>query len=326
MKSISHSIFYFVRANAPFVGLTKALLKRLGLLDVVRRPFSYEGNTRTAAYLTADQHTLDAAIKHRSFDSMAGILGWLLTLTNLEFNDFTLNKRKALEIGTGKFFTHALGLYVCGCAEVISVDKYNQLFPDAIKLSMSTPVLARRFLSMHVSHDDFTNRLQEIRRTGYDMQRLEMLGIKYRAPVNLIGREEFHGTFDFVLSYTVFEHVPVTEVKALLKECVLALKPGGFCTHFVDLEDHRNAQDDPFGFFSAEVDWEEDMSFSRGNKLRFSTWKSMFREHENMDWRFPYVAIRHDVDLPLSIDSAIEYADEQDLRTTAFVVVGRRLN
>ena len=301
-----HQILAFVK------GLKNRVLSKFR-----RRPISMP---------SADQHTLDAAIRHRSFDSMAGILGWLLTLSKSEFNDFTLNNRKALEIGTGKFFTHALGLYVCGCAEVISVDKYKQLLPDAMKLAMRTPALARRFLSMHVSHDDFMIRLREIRQTDYDMQKLEMLGVKYRAPVDLIGSKELHSAFDFVLSYTVFEHVPMTEVKALLKESVLALKPGGFCTHFVDLEDHRNSEEDPFGFLSAEVDWEEDKSFSRGNRLRFSTWKRMFTEHENMDWHFPYVAIRHDVDLPLSIDSAIEYTDEEDLRTTAFVVVGRRLH
>ena len=272
-----------------------------------------------------DQPTLDAAVQHRSFDSMAGTLGWLLTLTKCAFSDFTLDGRRALEIGSGKFFTHALGLYVCGCAEVVSVDKYKQLLPAAMKLAMSKWGLAQRFLSMYVSHDEFMTRLREIHQTDYDMQKLEMLGVKYRAPVDLIGSKEFHSAFDFVFSYTVFEHVPVTEVKALLKESVLALKPGGFCTHFVDLEDHRNSKEDPFGFLSAEVGWEEDESFSRGNRLRFSTWKRMFREHESMDWRFPYVAIRHDVDLPLSIDSAIEHTDEEDLRTTAFVVVGRRL-
>jgi hypothetical protein len=256
---------------------------------------------------------------------MAGILGWLITLAKEEFNDFTFNDCKALEIGSGKFLTNALGLYVCGCSEVISVDKYKQLLPAAMKLAMSKPVLARRFLSKHVSHDEFMKRSKDISRTDYDLEKLEILGIKYRAPVDLIGAGGFHDAFDFVFSYTVLEHVPVTEIRALLKESVLALKAGGLCLHFVDLEDHYDSQNNPFGFLSEGIDWKKEEGFSRGNRLRFSTWKNLFSEHRKMDWRFPYVAVRHDMDLPSSIDSLIKYTDEEDLRTTAFAVVGRRL-
>lgn len=208
---------------------------------------------------------------------------------------------------------------------MVSVDKYKQLLPAAMKLAMSKPVLARRFLSQHVSHDDFMARLRKISQTDYEIQKLETLGIKYLAPVDLVSSEYFDEAFDFVLSYTVFEHVPPNEVRALLRKSITALRPGGFCIHFVDLEDHRNPENDPFCFLSADIDWKDDECVSRGNRLRFSTWRDLLAENENMDWRFPFVAIRHDADLPSEIDSVIEYIDEEDLRTTAFVTVGRRL-
>lgn len=88
--------------NRQTVRLVKSL--KNGLLSKLRR--------RPMSISNADQDSLEAAMRHRSFDSMAGILNWLLTLTKSEFNDFTLDGRKALEIGTGKFFVHALGLYV----------------------------------------------------------------------------------------------------------------------------------------------------------------------------------------------------------------------
>lgn len=272
-----------------------------------------------------DQGSRDAAVRHRSFDAMAGILGWLLTLARDEFNDFNLKGCNALEIGTGKFFVCALGLYVCGCSNVISIDKYKQLLPSAMKLAMSKPVLARRFLSKHVTHDDFMKRLLELSQTDYDMEKLEKLGIKYRAPYDLADCAEFQNAFEFVFSYTVFEHVPPSEINTLLKASIDALKPGGFCMHFVDLEDHYDNNKKPFEFLSTGVEWSEEKIFSRGNRLRFSQWKRILGEHQNIDWRFPYIAIRHDASLPSLIDNLVEYKDEEDLRTTAFVAIGKRI-
>jgi SAM-dependent methyltransferase len=271
------------------------------------------------------QDILDAATQHRSVDSMTGILGWLLTLAKLEFNDFDLEGGKALEIGTGKFFTHALGLYIAGCSEVVSIDKYRQLHSTAMKLAMSKPVLARRFLSMHVTHDDFTTRYRNLSQTGYELDKLEALNIKYLAPVDLMSSRAFRAQFDLVFSYTVLEHVPADEINRLLKESVGALKPGGTCIHFIDLEDHLDSEKGPFEFLSTDIDWQEDMSFNRGNRLRLSTWQRIFSEYSNMDWRFPYIAIRHDVSLPPLINHTIKYTSEEDLRTTGFVIVGKKL-
>ncbi len=270
--------------------------------------------------------SLDAAIRHRSFDSMMGILGWILSLTKSEFSDFTLKKRKALEIGTGIFCTHALGLYICGCDKVVTVDKYKQLSARSMKLAVSNTILARRFLSPHVSHDDFISRLQQIRKTGYDMQKLKAIGVEYLAPLDLIDSEEIKETFHFLFSYTVMEHVPPAEVTLLLKKSIELMDQGSYCAHFIDMEDHRNPQINPFDFLSGNVVWEDSECFSRGNRQRFSSWKNILAEQRNMDWRYPYVAVRHDLELPSDIDNNIDYTDETDLRTTAFVAVGRKIS
>ena len=44
-----------------------------------------------------------------------------------------------------------------------------------------------------------------------------------------------------------------------------------------------------------------------------------------MEWSFPYVAVRHDVPLPDRLDPDIAHEGEEDLRTSGFVLVGRRL-
>ena len=119
-----------------------------------------------------DLDTRKAAQRHRSFDAMSAILAWMLQLAQREAPSFTLDGRSALEIGSGKFLAQALALHVCGCREVVSVDRFRQVRPDAVREAMSHPVLARRFLSPFVRHDDFMERLSRLRATGYDLERL----------------------------------------------------------------------------------------------------------------------------------------------------------
>jgi hypothetical protein len=119
--------------------------------------------------------------------------------------------------------------------------------------------------------------------------------------------------------------VAISDIAELMDDAASLLKPGGVSTHLVDLEDHRDPQNNPFAML-APVDgkgaWAD---LDRGNRLRFSTWRSILDKQTHMEWRFPYVAVRHDASLPTAIDPAIDCADEEDLRTSAFVAVGRRV-
>ena len=297
-----------VRAARKIVRVILRLLKRI------------QNNTSEA-----NVDTFAAAERHRSFDSMSSILSWLLTLTKSEFANFSLEGARALEVGAGKFLVHPMGLHIVGCAEVIATDVERQFVPAAAKLAMSNPVVARRLLSPHVDHDDFTRRLQQLDQTGYDLAALKQLGITYRAPTDLREFASEKSSFDFIYSYTVFEHVRPLEIRDLITDTTALLKPGGVCTHFIDLEDHQNAKSDPFEFLAAQPDERGDWAeFDRGNRLRYSTWLDLLKTQDDMDWRFPYVAIRHDTELPELIDPAIAHIDLDDLRTTAFVAVGKK--
>jgi len=271
-----------------------------------------------------DRHTREAALGHRSFDAMAGILGWILGLVRNEFRDFTLIDARALEIGTGKFLNHAIALFACGCREVVSVDKHRQIQPEAVKLAASRPVLARRFLSGQANHDHFTRRMSLARNTAFDLDELAHLGILYKAPFDLACSNTFHDRFDFVFSYTVFEHVPAHEIDPLLSASLSALKAGGICAHFVDLEDHLAPETNPFAFLSEEIAWTSEETFQRGNRLRLSSWRQVFSRQTNTLWRYPYVATRNDAPLPSAIAAPIAFIDEQDLRAAALLAVGRK--
>jgi hypothetical protein len=253
---------------------------------------------------------------------MSGVLGWMLGLARAELG--TVPRRgRALEIGTGQFMAHAAGLYVCGFDRVLTVDRYRQFALPLVRASQEKPVLARRFLSPFVAHDDFTARWRRLAATGWEPAALASAGLEYRAPQEAAALTSGPERFDLVFSYTVLEHVPPAELPGLIAASAALLAPGGVALHFVDLEDHRDPRGAPFAFLAPAPAWSDAQCGECGNRLRFSPWRRLLAERTGLDWRFPYTAVRHDAPLPPVIDAAVEHADEDDLRTTAFVAVAR---
>lgn len=265
---------------------------------------------------------LAAARQHRSFDAMSGVLGWMLGLAKAEVGRLPLAGR-ALEIGTGQFMAHAAGLFVCGFDRVLTVDRYRQVALPLVRASLRKPVLARRFLSPLVSHDQFMTRWGLLEATGFAAERLAEVGLEYRAPVEATALVAEAERFDLIFSYTVLEHVPPAELPNLLVSTGTLLKPGGVALHFVDLEDHLEPRHAPFDFLAPVAEWTDPQCGARGNRLRFSQWQGLLTGSTGLKWSYPYIAVRHDAPLPREIDSRIGHADENDLRTTAFVAVAR---
>lgn len=265
---------------------------------------------------------LQASRQHRSFDSMSGVLGWLLALAGKEVSNLPLSG-SALEVGTGQFLTHAAGLYVCGFDRVLTVDRYRQFARPLVQSSMDHPVLARRFLSPFASHDQYVTRFGELEATDYDPAELARIGVEYRAPLDVVDLRSEPERFDLIFSYTVLEHVPLGELPGLLTATSELLAPGGVVMHFVDLEDHLDPRGAPFDFLAPAAEWGDAECGTRGNRVRFSHWESFFADSGELKWRFPYVPVRHDAPLPETIDPTIRHTDEADLRRTAFVAVAQ---
>lgn len=230
---------------------------------------------------------------------------------------------RALEIGTGQFMAHAAGLYLCGFDRVLTVDRYRQVSPPLVRASMENPILARRFLSPFVSHDQFKARWKSLEATGFDPERLAAAGVEYRAPLDAVELTQGPERFDLILSYTVLEHVPPRELPGLLAATGKLLAPGGVALHFVDLEDHLDPSADPFAFLAPAENWDDDHCGVRGNRLRYAEWQRLFDSPSELKWEFPYVAVRHDAPLPSVIDPAVIHIDEDDLRTTALLAVAQ---
>ena len=265
---------------------------------------------------------LGAARQHRSFDAMSGVLGWMLALAKPEVRRLPLSGR-ALEIGTGQFMAHAAGLYVCGFDRVLTVDRYRQVALPLVQASMEKPVLARRFLSPFVPHDQFMARWQRLAATGFVPERLAGIGLEYRAPVEAVALAADPERFDLIFSYTVLEHVPPADLPGLLAATSGLLAPGGVALHFVDLEDHLDPRGAPFAFLAPAAEWSDEQCGARGNRLRFAHWQRLLADSTCLQWKFPYAAVRHDASLPAVVGHALGPTDENNLRTTAFVAVAQ---
>jgi SAM-dependent methyltransferase len=86
------------------------------------------------------------------------------------------------------------------------------------------------------------------------------------------------GSVDLMFSQAVLEHIRRHEFLDSMRECRRILKPGGICSHRVDLKDHLGGGLNNLRF--SERVWESQF-FSRSgfytNRLRFSEMLAMFR-------------------------------------------------
>lgn len=84
---------------------------------------------------------------------------------------------------------------------------------------------------------------------------------------------------DFIWSQAVLEHVPRSQFAQTMRELRRILKPGGWCSHDVDLRDHFNGGLNNLRF--TEPVWEGALFSSSGfytNRIRFGQMLSLFQD------------------------------------------------
>jgi SAM-dependent methyltransferase len=263
--------------------------------------------------------TYKGALTNRSFDSMSAILLWMVHSVIKKYPKFVLNNKIVAEIGSGQFLSHPLGLKLLGSDAIVSFDLYRQYNQKAAKISYSQQVMAKKIFSSYVDSSVYNKTMEEIRDTEFNLNQLENLGIKYKAPFDLNNFNE-HDFFDFVISYTVLEHVPPSDISSLLEKSIKILKPGGHFCHFIDLEDHKDAENKPFEFLKHK-EWKEEECFSRGNRLRPDAWKAIFDTLDEIEYEFISILVRNKDFLPCEIKR------ELNNYTSGILVVGlKRVN
>ncbi len=135
---------------------------------------------------------------------------------------------RLLEFGAGNDLFSNLFLATRGFSNQITVDIARLTTPEYLNRLVGHPTFAalgeRRFTA------DFENELRG-------------LGITYRAPFDIRRTDLPTGSIDAVVSTNTLEHIPVEDIKAILRECRRLIRPGGICSLAIDYTDHYSHTD-----------------------------------------------------------------------------------
>lgn len=127
---------------------------------------------------------------------------------------------------------------------------------------------------------------------------------------------------DFIWSQAVLEHVRKRDFVKTMQELRRILRPGGCCSHTVDLTDHFNGQLNNLRF--SEMRWESPLFADSGfytNRIRFSEMTAIF---ESAGFKIAQISCKNWEKLPTArrlLDANFSKLTDKELLTYGFDVV-----
>ena len=175
------------------------------------------------------------------------------------YRQFSTNPRSsftALELGTGWYPVVPVGLYLCGAAEVVTVDVRSLLTADRVKEVMAG--LVRSY-----DAGELQERLPDVDATRVDVLR-QTLDAPGDDPSGLLARIMVRSlvadaralplpatSLDLIMSNNTLEHIPEPVVEDMFIEFHRAITSSGVMSHAIDLSDHYSQFDrslSPYNF------------------------------------------------------------------------------
>jgi len=204
----------------------------------------------------------------------------------------SLKNLKVLELGTGWYPVVPIGLYLCGAAEIWTLDIVSQCRLDKIKYLLT--------LFLTYAREDRLSRLLPF----VDSHRIstieELVGSKdnqgdeFLKEMNiymLIGDtrniELQSGTIDLFVSNNVLEHIPQNTLKEIFQEFRRLSSKKGVMSHNIDMGDHHSYVDPSitrynYRKYNKHVWWLFNNSINYQNRLCVSDYKEV---HETTRWK-----------------------------------------
>lgn len=202
----------------------------------------------------------------------------------------------ALEIGAGQNLLQNIFLqpyldyqYLIDISHILSIAKVNQ-------------VLEKYKLEKIVNSDQ-----------------LESYNIEYRAPCNLMHEDDLENRgINLFLSSSTFEHIPVEDLKEILKKLKKILIKGSHLSLYIDYSDHLSHGDPYCGrnhFLQySDKEWKKYNTWIiYQNRLRHDHYKNMFLE---VGFEIIEEEAKNFCELPSNVKSELLTGSENDLATT----------
>jgi len=228
----------------------------------------------------------------------------------------TLEGKKCLEIGTGFVPTDALCMHLLGASAVFTTD-YNAIAKFRLiktAISSSNIEVLMDTSSRFARKDDVWQRYSTLINHLESNEYLEEIGIRYIAPFDLATLVFPEGSFDFIYSTDVLEHIHVSEILKIVCNLNSMLVPNGKMVHFINLRDHKNLEADPFEFLSSNTKYNVSIDQDgRGNRMRRTQWFELFKSIPDLYTTIPWIeGVCSEVDKPRRLLPEFENLSKDD--------------
>ena len=189
----------------------------------------------------------------------------------------TLAKQRCMEFGAGYVPTEVLVYISLGAVEVIAID-YNPIAQIEIlrkALDLAPLGWENNFEREFARHKEFNLELISFSKGTNNIEKLNKFN--YIAPFDMSKNSFSDNPFNFIHSVSVLEHLPLDCIQDIVSNLCQSLAPGGRMLNTIDLTDHWDADNNPFGFLKWDTNYNEENDYdTRGNRLRLSDWIAIF--------------------------------------------------
>jgi hypothetical protein len=197
-----------------------------------------------------------------------------------------LKGKVCVDFGAGYVPTDGVALWLLGAREVHGVDYNHIAKPKEIARAVraaDTGHVERQLQALELDLG-WTERLDSLRRWASEDADGFPPGYTYVAPADVIAQPALIPGFDVLVSTSVLEHIAPSLMVPLLDALKSRQNENATQAHRVDLRDHRDFDNNPYGFLdpSSDFDAEADAD-SRGNGMTLRDWERLLDKHPEWD-------------------------------------------
>lgn len=148
-----------------------------------------------------------------------------------------------LEVGTGRNVNLPTALWLCGAAQVTTVD-LNPYLSSALvfesnEYARQHEAEVRQAFGAEAEQSQFRERFAQLINFKGDLASLlKMMNVEYLPRADATQLPLPPASFDAHVSFAVFEHIPADVLAGILAEARRLLRPEGLLVHIIDPSDH----------------------------------------------------------------------------------------